>query len=89
MPLARSAARGFGLRSAPVGAKRVPLARGGLRSAPVGAKRVPLARSTISRFFFCVFQEAVALVRQPLMLSGGGHQSSKRRFMTAGWYRRQ
>ena len=48
-------ARGFGLRSAPVGAKRVPLARGGLRSAPVGAKRVPLARSTVSRFFFCVF----------------------------------
>ena len=45
-------ARGFGLRSAPVGAKRVPLARGGLRSAPVGAKRVPLARSTVSRFFF-------------------------------------
>ena len=44
-------ARGFGLRSAPVGAKRVPLARGGLRSAPVGAKRVPLARSTVSRFF--------------------------------------
>ena len=41
--------------SAPVGAKRVPLARRGLRSAPVGAKRVPLARSTVSRFFFCVF----------------------------------
>ncbi len=35
----------FGLRSAPVGAKRVPLAHSGLRSAPVGAKRVPLAHS--------------------------------------------
>ena len=42
--------------SAPVGAKRAPLARGGLRSAPVGAKRVPLARSTVSRFFFYVFK---------------------------------
>ena len=74
-------ARGFGLRSAPVGAKRVPLARGGLRSAPVGAKRVPLARSTVSRFFFCVFW--LSHYAAAFLLRGGGHQSSKRRFMTA------
>ena len=51
-------------------------------SAPVGAKRVPLARGAPSRASFFAFF-AVALCGSFFLLRGGGHQSSKRRFMTA------
>ncbi len=52
-----------GSGSAPVGAKRVPLAHSGLRSASVGAKRVPLAHSGLR-------SASVGAKRVPLAHSG-------------------
>ena len=60
-------ARGFGLRSAPVGAKRTSTGR-----------PAPHLALLFFAFFTWLSHYAAAF-----LLRGGGHQSSKRRFMTA------